>query len=221
MAAKAEPATRPRPGREFWLRWTAYTTVGEFAGFSAPALTGAVVFALGFPDAAMIPPLVLAGVVEGSVLGFAQAVAMGPYVPGLARPDWVRASALGAAVAWTLGMTQGTLWDDLESVGAAALIPVAVLLSAVLLLSLPVAQWVVLRRHVAGAGWWIPANIAAWAAGMVWVFAAMSLVGEDDPAGRAAAIGAASGGLMGLTAAAVTGGVLVRLLGKNRETIET
>jgi hypothetical protein len=39
---------------------------------------------------------------------------------------------------------------------------------------LAVPQWRVLRRYVAGAGWWVPANSAAWAVGMVLVFQAVS-----------------------------------------------
>ncbi len=42
------------------------------------------------------------------------------------------------------------------------------------LVALP--QWVVLRHYVRRAGWWIPANALAWAAGMVVVFMGTSII---------------------------------------------
>lgn len=35
---------------------------------------------------------------------------------------------------------------------------------------LGVPQWLVLRRHLSRAGWWVPANALAWMLGMVVIF---------------------------------------------------
>lgn len=47
----------------------------------------------------------------------------------------------------------------------------ATVMGLVLGLILGVPQWLVLRRAVAHAGWWVPANALAWACGMPLVFA--------------------------------------------------
>lgn len=39
-------------------------------------------------------------------------------------------------------------------------------------------QWWVLLRHLPRAGWWIPANMVAWAVGMPAIFLGMSLAPE-------------------------------------------
>ncbi len=212
QAATEQLASARSPGRELWLRWTAAVTLGEFAGFAVPAAVGAAGWALGLPALAFAGTMVAAGAVEGSVLGFAQWLAMRRYVRGVQRHEWVRATALGAAVAWTLGMTPGSFWDQLDRLPAAVLVVGAVLLGTALLLSLGTAQWLVLRRYVAGAGWWVPTNALAWALGMTWVFAGMAPVGEDDPAALIAAVAAVSGLMMGATVAAATGAALVWLL---------
>jgi hypothetical protein len=79
------------------------------------------------------------------------------------------------------------------------------------------AQWLVLRRHVRGAGPWIWANAAAWAVGMPIVFLG---AGNAPPAGLVAvpfvlAVLAAAGAAVG----AVHGAVLVRLVRDRRRAV--
>lgn len=81
-----------------------------------------------------------------------------------------------------------------------------------LLNSIGVAQWTVLRGRVPRAGWWIAANAAGWLAGLTAVFAGTAFVGEGDPAWKVGAIAVASRLAMGAIAAAATGLALVRLL---------
>ncbi|MBB1244495.1 hypothetical protein GL263_13110 [Streptomyces durbertensis] len=70
-----------------------------------------------------------------------------------------------------------------------------------------------LRRHVPGAWWWVPANVAAWGAGLA-AFALVStpLWREGQGPVLVALIGAGAGLVMAATVAAVTGWALVRLL---------
>ena len=53
--------------------------------------------------------LVLAGVGEGAVLGWAQSRMLRRELPRLGTGDWVGATAAGAAAAWTIGMLPSTL----------------------------------------------------------------------------------------------------------------
>ena len=73
--------------RTWWRRWVVLVTAGEVLGFLAPALV--VAATRGLPDVAVLGCLVVAGSVEGAVLGWAQAVALGRGCP-----------ACGAAAGW-------------------------------------------------------------------------------------------------------------------------
>jgi hypothetical protein len=49
----------------------------------------------------------------------------------------------------------------------------------VLLVSIPALQWLVLRRVIRQALWWIPVNAGAWAAGILWTLAPSPFIDED------------------------------------------
>lgn len=67
-------------------------------------------------------------------------------------------------------------------------------------------QWLVLRRHVRRAAWWIPANALAWVPGMVMAFYAAAFIFSTSiggstvvlAVGTLAAIGAVVGAIHGL-----------------------
>ena len=82
--------------RDLWQSWFRWTTAGEFAGFLAPALAGALTSS---PQL-----LVLAGVAEGTVLGVAQAVVLRRVDRTLNGRHWIGATALAAGFAWTIAM---------------------------------------------------------------------------------------------------------------------
>ncbi|WP_159928891.1 MULTISPECIES: hypothetical protein [Nocardia] len=79
------------------------------------------------------------------------------------------------------------------------------------------AQWVVLRGYVRGAVRWIAATAAAWLAGLT-AFAAFTtpLWQPGQSPALVAVIGVFGGLLMAAAMAAVSGLLLVRLLGKSR-----
>lgn len=53
------------------------------------------------------------------------------------------------------------------------LVALGVLAGMALLATIGAAQWLVLRRYVDGSGVWVVANVLAWIAGLVVVFAAI------------------------------------------------
>jgi hypothetical protein len=189
-------------------------TAGEAVGFAVPAAVGALAFGLGLPDAATVPLAAAAGAGEGAILGLAQAHVLREEVAGFGRRAWVAGTAAAAALCWAIGMSLGVYGGALPT---AILVPCLVGGGAVLLTAVGVAQWLVLRRYVRGAGAWIPANTAGWVLGLPVPFLALSLVDEGDPAGYLLAAGIASGLVMGLVVAAITGLALVRLLGPRWE----
>ena len=193
--------------RTLWQSWFRWTTAGEFAGFLAPALMGAVT------ESPQL--LVLAGMVEGAMLGAAQAVVLRRVDRTLNSRGWIGATAVAAAFAWAVAMLAVHNGDRLNTLPLAAVLPIAAVTGIAVLLSLGTAQWFVLRHHFPGAHQWVWANAVAWGAGLL-VFTAVTtpLWQPGQPAVLIALIGALGGLLMAATMAAVTGAALTRLVGR-------
>jgi len=194
--------------------WAGWTTLGEFVGFSVPALVAALTLAT--PVGLTTLLLITAGFVEGALLGLAQAHVLRRVLPAVPRKRWVAATAAGASVAWAIGLlpmlSNGRLFD----VPPAILVPVVAILGTMLLGSLGTAQWLVLRPHVDRSHWWIAATAAAWIGGLV-VFTAVTtpLWQPEQSAVMIAAIGVLGGLLMAGTVAVLTGWAVVRLSRQN------
>lgn len=212
----------------FYRRWVFANGWSELLGLGTTALLGwlgtrwltesssAILVTLG--------ALVMVGkgaLVEGATVGVAQGRELRRVLPGLSLRRWVLATAVGAGVAWLLGMIPSTVMSLTRSpadtpstaeppVGVTLLLAVG--MGAVLgpILALP--QWWVLRKHVSRAGWWVAANAAAWAVGMVVIFAGIQLI----PNGASWPVAAAAVGITclfaGVAVGAVHGLVMVRLL---------
>jgi hypothetical protein len=72
-----------------YRRWVVATTGGELAGFAIPAIVGATATSVGVGQGASLVLLVLAGVGEGAVLGWAQSGMLRRELPELRTGDWV------------------------------------------------------------------------------------------------------------------------------------
>lgn len=206
-------ATEPEHGG-LWRRWCTSVTLGELFGFAAPALAGALVRDTAPATAALA--LLAAGALEGTVLGWFQARVLHTVIPGLRRADWILATALGALLAWTIGVIPVVAGEGLGSWPPAVVVPAATIGGVVILLSIGGAQWLVLRRHIHHAGQWIRANAAAWLVALL-VFTAVTtpLWQPGQSTALVALIGLFGGLLMALTMAAVSGAFLVRILRSN------
>ena len=200
-----------------WPRWVGANVAGEVVGFGA---AGALMAALGasVDGAAGVAAVLLAagmvllaGVVEGSAVGYAQWRMLRGLLPVLPRGAWILASAAGGTLAWGAGMAIGTTGAGVMGGSAAGEAPPLWLMLAgsaaigvVAGALLSAAQWLVLRRYAAGAGWWVPAHSTGWAVGMV-----VAIAGLDPVFGSgslAVQIGSMVVGLvMGAAAAGITG----------------
>ncbi|WP_112273723.1 hypothetical protein [Lentzea terrae] len=194
--------------REVWKTWFAWVTAGEFLGFLAPALTGALT--------SSAPVLVLAGTAEGAILGAAQCLVLRRTFPSLSAPHWIGVTALAAGFAWAVALLAVDHSQFLGNLPLPALLALVSIAGIGVLLSLGTGQWLVLRHHVARAHLWVGANAVAWAAGLV-VFAAFTtpLWQPGQPAVLIALIGALGGLVMAATMAAITGSALTRLLNRS------
>jgi hypothetical protein len=198
--------------RTTWRTWVTRTTLGEAAGFLLPVLV-VLSGADDLPSGPRLVVLLLAGAAEGAVLGWAQSSVLQCLVPGFSKRDWILRTALAAVVAWAIGMGPSTWAAGLGDLPAAGAAVVAVPAGVVLLCSIGVAQWTVLRRHVRGAGWWIAWTAAAWIVALG-VFTAVTTPLWQPGQGivTVSLIGVLGGFLMAVAMAVVTGAGLRRLL---------
>lgn len=207
------------PGR-VRLRWTAAMVVGEVMG-----LGGAGLLALGATalvgDAPPTPVVVLmfvamlaAGAVEGAVVGGVQSLVLVRVLPRVPRRPWVIATAVGALLAWLIGA--GVVMSLPENQAFEDSLPLFMALGPVLGGLLGGCQWVVLRRHVPGAAWWVLANAAGWGLGLLVGFGVPMSISEDTPIALAAALALLTGAGTGLAPGLVTAEALVRLLRRGR-----
>lgn len=210
---RAFPGPRPTSGPDradrFLRNWLLWVSLGETVGFLAPVLAQ-----LAFGGSAVVAPaLILAGAIEGTVLGWTQSTVLRSRLPELSRPRWVGATAIGAAAAWFIGLLPAEWADVWQRWPAAGQVVAAAVLATVLICALGYAQWFELRRHLRGAGWWILGSAAAWCAGLAVFFAvATPLWQPGQSEGLILLIGVLSGALMALTMALVSGLVLHLLL---------
>jgi hypothetical protein len=207
----------------FWRQWVAANAIAELVGLGGAALIGVLVFARF--EAALTPLLaalimIVGGTfLEGVMVGVAQWLVLRQAISRMPWKSWIAATAVGAFVAWTLGMIPSTIMSMAETESAAAspeisewiIFSLAALMGLVLgpILALP--QWWVLRRYVERASWWIPANALAWMVGMVLVFVGVGLTPESISLVSALFL-LITFALAGATVGAIHGLFLIRLL---------
>lgn len=195
-------------------RWVGYMVAGEGVGFLVPVAGFALAATLGLEAWAAWTVLVIAGAGEGALLGLGQSLALRGTRAEVPVGRWVSATAVAASVAWSIGMLPTTLADlgaPLDFAAPGTWIAVAVG-GLVLLATIPLAQWPVLRAAGLPRAWrWIPLNMAAWLAGLVFTFLPSPFVDEFTPPAVVFAQFALAGVLMALTVALVTGWGLRRM----------
>lgn len=179
------PDTRgPRAGAGLWWRWVMANAAAEMFGLGATGAAIGLAFSRleSLPGVAGVLLSLLAaagsGALEAMLVGLAQWWAMHPWFPGITRRSWWVATLAGALAAYVLGFLPSTLMN-LAAEGSQAPVaepPGSIMflfatgLGAVAGAVLSFAQWLVLRREVRRAGWWIPANMLAWIVGMPVIF---------------------------------------------------
>ncbi|WP_157535191.1 hypothetical protein [Nocardia inohanensis] len=203
------PDAKPAAAQSLRRRWLRRVTLGEFLGFCAPAVAGTLVADAG--AGITVAAMLLAGMIEGGVLGAFQAGVLRTALPRLRARDWIAATIAGAVLAWSIGLVPmlygerfgaWPVWVQVPAVAAGALIMV---------FSIGTAQWMILRRFVDGATLWIWGTAVAWIAGLTaFMLVTMPLWQPGQPAALVAAIGLLGGLVMAAVMAAVTGAFLAR-----------
>lgn len=215
---------------KFYTRWVSANALGELIGLGLTFTVGVgSVLLIGEPQSAMAAiglglVMVASGAIEGVVVGSAQWWAMQSALPEINRKSWIAATLVGALVAWSFGSIPTTLMSmNADTAGTPTAEPdtismllMAGVMGALLGIVLALAQWIVLRRTVHKAWWWLPANSAAWLVGMPVIFAAVDIAQGASNALQAVLIFAAALALTGTVVGGVHGLVLVKLVSQER-----
>ncbi len=213
-----------------WLRWVGANAVAELIGLGSTfALLAFGLSRLGDGSGAagVILSFLLAiatGAVEATVVGLAQSWAMSPWFPAITRRAWWLATLIGALVAYALGYLPSTLMGLSEPAAAAptaeppqwVVLVLAAAMGAVAGAVLSFAQYLALRRHIGGAGSWIPANMLAWMVGMPVIFWGVDLAQQTESPVQAVLLMAGVLLLTGAVVGAIHGAFLVRLAPSRR-----
>lgn len=218
-----------------WRRWVVANAWSELIGLAGSAGIVLLLFGTAEPARpaeillAAAATIILATLLEGVVVGFAQwrvlsdALRPLPGGPPTAR-QWIGATALGACVAWVLGMLPSTIMSFQQPTaqagfpepGLGLMVGLAAIMGLVLGPVLAFFQWLVLRRYLQGAAWWMPANAMAWAFGMMAIFLGAGALSADASLWTIAGVLASACLLAGAVVGAIHGLALLWLLSKNR-----
>lgn len=198
-AAATEARRAPRAGR-----WILAVSIGEATGFTVAVGVAVLTIVAGIDDPLRLVLVIAAGAVEGTALAIGQYAGMRIHRPPAGR--WIAATAFAAAFAWTLGMLPSTLGIDLASPPALLLVALG---ATLLLVSIPLAQWLVLSRPQVGR--WVPVNAGAWLVSILWTFAPSPFIDERSPVGLVVALYVTAGVLMAVTFACLTAPLALRL----------
>lgn len=176
-----------RPGLLLWLRWLLANLLGCTVGY----LAGVMVLAPFGGDSVVGQSIqyLLVAVIVGTLLGLAQWQVLRDQLPNLPRGLWVGATGLGLIVPLMLtgfvgpimaaaaGVVAGWQQIALQSgsmvatLGLANSFPEALAAAsatgAVAGLMLGAIQWLVIRRYIQNAAWWIAASLAGSMGGML------------------------------------------------------
>jgi len=216
-----------------WLRWVGVNAIGELFGLGGTlAAAGFAISLLRIQNQIVFVFVsfliaILSGAIEATVVGLAQWWAMHPWIPAITRRAWWLATLAGALLAYVLGYLPSTLmslgeqtsqtpvseppqWIVLLLAGGIGVVAGAVLSCT---------QWLVLRKHLQRAGWWIPANMLAWLVGMPIIFWGIDVAQKVQSVLQTVLLACGALLLTGVAVGAIHGAFLVYMVGYDQRHI--
>ena len=184
--------TSESPSRLWWL-WTLSCGIGEFFGLAVAAAFAALsAMFFGEPEAmptriACLLIMVMAGVLEGTSIGFFQWRVLHRVFPSLSTRAWLIPTIIVAGAGWFVGMLPPTILgngeggETIPEPSPFMIIAFAGGFGAVAGVVFGFAQWLVLRRHTAHAIVWIWTNGIGWALAMNVIYLGAPLPTADWP----------------------------------------
>lgn len=211
----------------YWLKWTLNCAFGELAGLGAAGGIAYLVNAYFGEPTEWLPKLLvllcmmMAGFIEGSLLGFFQWRVLKEKFTRLPRRSWMGYTIAIAVIGWFLGMLPSLFFipqapSPAQSAGVDLDQPLLFALLAIgsgLLLGalFGLFQYFPLKKHAQKASRWILANALGWGLGLGWIYLFASLPNEESPMYVLIVAGVIGGILTGLSVGAVTGLFLVKM----------
>ncbi|HJQ65800.1 MAG TPA: hypothetical protein VJ816_05465 [Gemmatimonadales bacterium] len=202
-----------------YRRWVLANGWSECLGLGATGVLGWWIMRLTGEPASVVAVLgtallaVTGGVLfEGILVGYAQARVLHARITNFGSSQWILATAIGAGIAWLLGMIPSTAMalagpaaagEPPAWLGGPAQYLLAAAMGLVLGPILGIPQMLVLRWSVPRASRWVLANALAWMVGMPLVFLGAGAV----PDATSAVVAMTILGLTCLTAGIVVGAV--------------
>jgi hypothetical protein len=198
-----------------WQQWVLATVIAQIISLGVLIAAHTILQLTASPNLYGI--LLLAGVLQGSILGLAQWLVLRRYIRNVG--GWLIATIVGALLAWGVG----SLVDVLMTLFIALSPKVAgaktiALLEGVFLLGAGVGtiigftQWIVLERHIRQSFLWIFANTFAWAFGLVIAFISVGMTQLNRFSRETIIAWIATGTAMGIVIGSITGITLIWLL---------
>jgi hypothetical protein len=181
-------------------RWITLVTLAESVGYLAPATAGILLARAQASEGTRTVVVVLAGFVEGLVLGIGQARAF-PFAVNRLR--YALVTSIGAGIVWAVVMT-------LMLLGRGSAVPVAGMIAAGIvagcfgLVAIGGMQWLELRRHVTRPAAWIAWTALAWTLALPLSFLPAPFVDETTPLPTHFVLWGTAGVMMAFVMALVT-----------------
>lgn len=209
--------------RLIWSRWVfangAGVLVGTLAATALIPIIGLLIMPFGAPDNQPLNIFFIlalaASVFMGTALGLSQWFVLREIEPKIDAWSWTCATAIGTLLIVTLILypemrTAGASMDAFKTtaeLSSPQIVATALFLGALFGTIVGTAQWIVLRKYVAFAAWWIINSALAGAIGLPLMLVALALAEARTSYWSfwlvgtlsAAALGAAYGGVTGLT----------------------
>jgi hypothetical protein len=231
-----EPVVR-RPGIGLWAAWLAANVLALLVavGLSVAAVWAIMTIVLGGEEVLLDERLIagLAIVAAGTtvsalVVGIAQWRVLRRVFWLMKRGDWLAATAVAMGLVWLLGaapfavrmIVEETELGESVTLPDLGGVPVAWLGAAVGIIAGTIigsAQRVVLKRHIGGARWWVPAHIIGWSLGLMVASQARDVLTAGKPLMETAPLVAGQLAMAAAIVGAVNGFVLVWLARRRAE----
>ena len=170
---------RPYVAWSFSLLWTLATVIGSMAGFGVGKVLQNAIWR-GLPGHSTV-----CMVFAGTSIGLLHSLVLRREMSGAGW--WVLASTVGLPIGLALGGAAGSALQS-PSVQPILVAP-----------SIGAVQWLVLRRRVARAGWWILASMLGWGGGAAIAEALSRVVGGSKILLLGGALGLVVGGITGIS----------------------
>lgn len=181
-------------------RWVLLVTLAEAIGFLAPAGAGVLSARAGLSGFSQASVVIVAGLVEGLVLGTGQARA---FPLPVRRRRYALLTALGAGAVWAMVMATMALAER-DSLPAEVVVVIGAGAAILGLVAIGACQAIELRHHGRGARHWILWTALAWVVALPWSFAPGPFVDESTPLSSNLVLWVCGGVLMAYTMALIT-----------------